>query len=137
MGSESILRTKMTSDYYLRGMRKKLAEEVGIRKKFKGVFARYGKKVNYKGYSEETVLVEQIVDAETNQVMCDHIWFSLTKSFEKLNLTSGDVLQFDARIKEYKKGYKNNAYKINNTTKDFKLSHPTNISQTKKIVLEK
>jgi hypothetical protein len=115
-------------------MRKKLAEEVGIRKKFKGVFARYGKKVNYKGYSEETVLVEQIVDAETNQVMCDHIWFSLTKSFEKLNLTSGDVLQFDARIKEYKKGYKNNAYKINNTTKDFKLSHPTNISLVKKPV---
>jgi hypothetical protein len=137
MLSASILNSKMISDYYLRGMRKKLAEEVGIRKKFQGVFARYGKKVNYKGYSEETVLVEQIVDAETNQVMCDHIWFSLTKSFEKLNLTSGDVLQFDARIKEYKKGYKNNAYKINNTTKDFKLSHPTNISQTKKIVLEK
>jgi hypothetical protein len=134
MVSGSILRSEMTSDYYLRGMRKKLAEEVGARKKFRGVFARYGKKVNYKGYSEETVLVEQIVDAETNQVMCDHIWFSLTKSFEKLNLTSGDVLQFDARIKEYKKGYKNNAYKINNTTKDFKLSHPTNISLVKKPV---
>jgi hypothetical protein len=127
----------MTSDYYLRGMRKKLAEEVGARKKFQGVFARYGKKVNYKGYSEETVLVEQIVDAETNQMMCDHLWFSLTKSFKKLNLTSGDVLQFDARIKEYQKGYKNSAYKINNTTKDFKLSHPTNISLTKKIVLKK
>jgi hypothetical protein len=112
MLSASILNSKMISDYYLRGMRKKLAEEVGIRKKFKGVFARYGKKVNYKGYSEETVLVEQIVNAETNQMMCDHIWFSLTKSFEKLNLTSGDVLQFDARIKEYKKGYKNSAHKI-------------------------
>jgi hypothetical protein len=132
MVSGSILRSKMTSDYYLRGMRKKLAEEVGARKKFRGVFARYGKKVNYKGYSEETVLVEQIVDAETNQLMCDHIWFSLTKSFEKLNLTSGDVLQFDARIKEYQKGYKNSAYKIDNTSKDFKLSHPTNISLVKK-----
>jgi hypothetical protein len=137
MVSGSILRSEMTSDYYLRGMRKKLAEEVGIRKKFKGVFARYGKKVNYKGYSEETVLVEQIVDAETNQLMCDHLWFSLTKGFEKLKLTKGDVLQFGARIKEYKKGYKNSAYKINNTSKDFKLSHPTNISLTKKIVLEK
>lgn len=122
----------MISDYYLRSMRKKLAEEVGIRKKFKGVFARYGKKVNYKGYSEETVLVEQIVDAETNQLMCDHLWFSLTKGFEKLNLTNGDVLQFDARIKEYKKGYKNSAHKIDNTSKDFKLSHPTNISLVKK-----
>jgi len=132
MLSASILNSKMTSDYYLRSMRKKLAEEVGIRKKFQGVFARYGKKVNYKGYSEETVLVEQIVDAETNQVMCDHLWFSLTKSFEKLNLTSGDVLQFDARIKEYKKGYKNSSYKINNTSKDFKLSHPTHISLVKK-----
>lgn len=122
----------MTSDYYLRGMRKKLAEEVGARKKVIGVFAHYGKKVNYKGYSEETVLVEQIVDAETNQVMCDHLWFSLTKGFEKLKLTKGDVLQFDARIKEYQKGYKNRAYKINNTSKDFKLSHPANISLVKK-----
>jgi hypothetical protein len=51
MLSASILNSKMTSDYYLRSMRKKLAEEVGIRKKFQGVFARYGKKVNYKGFS--------------------------------------------------------------------------------------
>lgn len=132
MFSVSILGLKMTSVYYLRGMRKKLAEDVGTRKKFRGVFARYGKKVNYKGYSEETVLVEQIVDAETNQVMCDHLWFSLTKGFEKLNLISGDVLQFDARIKEYTKGYKNITYKISNTSKDFKLSHPTNILLVKK-----
>lgn len=115
-------------------MRKKLAEEGGIRKKFRGVFSRLGKKVNYKGYSEETVLIEHVVDDETNEIMCDHIWFSLTKGFAKLKLTKDDVLQFDARIKEYQKGYKNSTYKINNTTKDFKLSHPTNISLAKKPV---
>jgi hypothetical protein len=64
--------------------------------------------------------------------MCDHLWFSLTKGFEKLKLTKGDVLQFDARIKEYQKGHKNSSYKINNASKDFKLSHPTNISLVKK-----
>ncbi|MCX8492034.1 MAG: hypothetical protein ORN54_13310 [Cyclobacteriaceae bacterium] len=118
-------------------MRKKLAEEAGIRKTFRGVFSRFGKKVNYKGYSEETVLIEHIVDDEKNEVMCDHIWFSLTKGFEKIKLTKGDVLQFDARIKGYQKGYKNSTLKINNTIKDFKLSHPTNISLTKKTVLKK
>ncbi len=75
-----------------------MAEEVGIRKKISGVFSRFGKKVNYKGYSEETVLVERIVDDVPNEIMCDHIWFSLTKGFENLKLTRGDVLQFDARI---------------------------------------
>lgn len=108
-------------------MRKELANEAGTRKKFKAVFARVGKKINYKGYTEETILLTNIVDEKTNEQVADHIWFSYTQGFIKAALVPGDVLEFEGRIKEYRKGYVNKKYKINNRTTDFKLSHLTKI----------
>ena len=61
----------------------------------------------------------------------DHIWFSMTKGFEKLGeLTEGDPIQFDARVKEYIKGY--NGYREETrwekpVEKDYKLNNPTKI----------
>ena len=112
-------------------MRKKLEADSGQRKKFKAIFSRVGKKVNYKGYSEDTILLTNIIDAETNKEVTDHAWFSYTKAFEKIILTKGIQLEFEARVKEYRKGYVNPRYKINNRSTDYKLSHPTKI---KKIV---
>jgi hypothetical protein len=108
-------------------MRKNLSDKVGLRKKFIATFARFGKKVNYNGYTDTTLLFTSITDAETNQVVSDHHWFAYTKGFEKVNLKEGVVVEFDARVKEYKKGYVNKQLKINNRKTDFKLSHPTNI----------
>jgi hypothetical protein len=110
-------------------MRKALAAENGVRKKFRAMFSRVGKKVNYKGYSEETILLKNIVDLETNKLVADHVWFSFTKGFEKVTLVEGMVLEFEARVKEYKKGYVNKDLKINNSTTDYKLSHPTKIKK--------
>jgi len=108
-------------------MRKRLASSEGERKKFRAQFSRFGKKTNYKGYSEETILLREIVDVETNDVVADHLWFSLIKSFEKLSLKEGVIIEFEARVKVYQKGYVNSRYKIDNSKKDFKLSHPTKI----------
>jgi hypothetical protein len=110
-------------------MRKALATENGIRKKFRAVFSRVGKKVNYKGYSEETILLKNIMDLDTNKLVADHVWFSFTKGFEKISLAEGMMLEFEARVKEYKKGYVNKDLKINNSTLDYKLSHPTKIKK--------
>ena len=110
-------------------MRKELAAENGSRKKFKAVFSRIGKKVNYKGYSEETILLNNVVDLEANKVVADHVWFSYTQGFIKALISIGDTLEFEARIKEYRKGYVNKNYKINNSTTDFKLSNPTKIKK--------
>jgi hypothetical protein len=112
-------------------MRKELAKEEGTRKKFTATFSRFGKKTNFKGYSEDTLLLINVADASTNQVVADHVWFSLTKGFESLPLTPGDVVEFEARVKEYSKGYVNRRYKINNQSKDFKLSNPTRIKLVK------
>jgi hypothetical protein len=111
----------------IEGMRKELAKDLGVRKKFKGVFSRIGKKAGFNGYSEETILLKNIRDADTNQLVADHIWFNFTRGFEKLVLTEGVVLEFEARIKEYEKGYVNPRFKINNSTSDYKLSHPTRL----------
>lgn len=110
-------------------MRKKLAGDEGERKKFRAVFVRLGKKVNYKGYSEETILLKNIVDDSTNQQVADHLWFSYTKGFEGVDLKEGASLEFDARVKEYTKGYVNRALKFNDQKKDYKLSHPTKIKR--------
>lgn len=110
-------------------MRKVLALENEKRKKFKATFERLGKKTNYKGYSEDTILLKNITDLETNRVVADHLWFSYTKGFEAITLTNGVLLEFEARVKEYKKGYVNQSLNLNNRKTDFKLSHPTKIKK--------
>ena len=110
-------------------MRRELAKDLGIRKKFRAVFIRVGRKTGFKGYSEETILLKNILDIETNKMVADHVWFGFTKGFEKLSLIEGITLEFEARIKEYQKGYVNPRYKIDNSTTDYKLSHPTKIKK--------
>ena len=112
-------------------MRRELAKEEGKRKKFQALFDRVGKKVNYKGYSEETILLKNILDLESQKIVADHIWFSYSKSFINASISVGDVIEFEARVKEYRKGYVNRNYKIDNSTTDFKLSNPTKIKRFK------
>jgi hypothetical protein len=109
-------------------MRIALETEKGKRKKFKAVFVRLGKKTNYKGYSEETILLKEIADAETLEPMADHLWFSYSKGFQKLVLTPGTLIEFEARVKPYKKGYIRKGINKHRTT-DYKLSHPTKIKR--------
>ena len=108
-------------------MRKKLSLSEGSRKRYKAIFSRLGKKANYHGYNEDTILLKSVIDVETGEVVADHLWFNFTKAFERLNLSEGAVIEFDARVKVYNKGYVNLRHGINNKKRDFKLSHPTKI----------
>src|SRR6478736_2484049 len=112
-------------------MRRELGKEEGKRKKFKAVFDRIGKKVNYKGYSEETILLKNIIDIESHKVVADHVWFGYTQGFIRASISVGDSIEFEARVKEYRKGYINRNYRIDNSEKDFKLSNPTKIKKLK------
>jgi hypothetical protein len=96
-----------------------------VRKKFLGVYQREGKKTNWKGYSESTILLKDIRD-ESGKVVTDHLWFSMTRGFEALGtLTTGDVIEFEARVTDYKKGYVNKRIHVNQRSVDYKLSRPT------------
>lgn len=110
-------------------MRKGLASRDGERKKYKALFSRFGKKVNYKGYSEPTILLTQVTELDTGIIVTDHIWFSYSTVFEKAALVEGSWVEFEARVKPYSKGYVNTRHGINNRKKDFKLSHPTKIKK--------
>ena len=107
-------------------MRHHLKNITEFRDTFTGTFDRYGTKTEF-GYLKETVLLLNIKN-HSGQILADHLWFNKTKGFESLHLTKGDILQFDARVKPYVKGYKGwNLEKqlLNPIQKDYKLSYPT------------
>lgn len=108
-------------------MRKKLSDDVGVRKRFSALVERFGKKINFKGYSEETILLKNIRDVDSNEIVADHLWFTFSLAFQKAKITEGCNIEFDARVKDYVKGYVNKRIGINNRKKDFKLSNPTRI----------
>lgn len=113
-------------------MREKLKDIGDERRRFRAMFERFGKKVNFKGYTEETILLKNVVDIETNEILAEHLWFSMSKTFEKVNLTPGVMIEFDARVKEYKKGYVNKGLGRNKRKVDYKLSHPSKVILLKK-----
>jgi hypothetical protein len=108
-------------------MRNELKKQEGQRKKFRATVVKYGKKINYQGFSEETILLKDITDLETQAIVADHVWFTYSKNFQKANIKEGAKVEFEARVKQYVKGYVNARYKINKQTTDYKLSHPTKI----------
>ena len=108
-------------------MRKELAKQEGQRKKFQATFVKFGKKTNYRGYTEETILLKNIIDVENKKIVTNHAWFAYTKSFQQISLVDGTTIEFEARIKKYNKGYRNARYNIDHRTTDYRLSHPTKI----------
>ena len=109
--------------------RKGLQELEGMRRRFRGVFERFGKKVSY-GHEKTTLLFKNVEDVETGELVTDHLWFNLTKAFDALNLVSGDTVEFDARVTIYEKGYRGRRAETTGrawSAKDYKLSRPTKV----------
>jgi hypothetical protein len=108
-------------------VRKELKKIDNQRARFTGTFQRLGKKMNYLNHPEETVLLSDIKD-ENGKIVADHLWFNLTKSFEALgHLQKGDMIEFDARVAHYTKGYVYKGKALGKRQADFKLSHPTKV----------
>jgi hypothetical protein len=113
-------------------MRKELAQINRQRKTFTSIFEKYGSKINWHGFPEKTILLINIQDSN-GKIIADHIWFKMTKGFEKLGeLKEGDSVMFDARVKEYYKGYKGYREELQYEKpieKDYKLNFPTKIKR--------
>ncbi len=107
-------------------MRNALQQRDGERATFLGTFERMGTKRGWAG-DEPTVLLKDIRTPDGTPI-CDHLWFNRTKAFAALGLVPGDVIQFDARVKEYEKGYKGRREDVYVAIEiDYKLSHPTKV----------
>ena len=113
-------------------MRQQLEKIEDIRMTFIGIFERYGTKTNWNGYPENTILLKDVKNS-IGKIVTDHIWFSLTKGFQKLGkFENGDVIQFQARVKPYIKGYVGrNEFdmRIDERGIDYKLNNPTKIQK--------
>ena len=65
-----------------------------------------------------------------NRVVTDHLWFNDTKGFRGLGeLIEGDIIQFDARVRPYVKGYVSPRRYIDERELDYRLSHPTKMKK--------
>ncbi len=107
-------------------MREQLEKIEEERLKFTATFSRFGLKNGYRG-PEKTVLLKDVKDAEGN-ILTDHLWFSYTKGFAKLNLQENDEIEFNARCKRYLKGYFGYREDVEkDIEEDFKLSHPSKV----------
>jgi len=117
-------------------MRQQLEKIEDERLTFVGVFERYGTKTNWNGYPENTILLKDIKN-QLGKNVTDHIWFSLTKGFQNLGkLENGDIVQFQARVKPYTKGYVGrNEFDmvVDEREIDYKLNNPTKIEKIGKI----
>lgn len=111
------------------GVRTKLERIEEERDSFYGIFKRCGRASNGK----LTVLMVDVRNKHGN-LIADHVWFNLTKGFKDIGFMSpGEMLRFDARVKQYEKGYKGQKDDIlarNGGVKyDYKLSHPSQIKR--------
>ena len=115
-------------------MRQKLSVMSGERTTFRGQVERFGARSGWKGSTEATILLVNVTDTK-GKLLCDHLWFTLTKGFRSLELTPGDIVQFDARVSSYSKGHRGWFYSSNPNPdwplpeEDYKLSYPTKIKK--------
>lgn len=97
------------------------------RHRFRGTFVRFGKKNGYMG-EEDTILLSDIRRTDNGASICDHLWFNVTKGFQLCVPKEGDILEFDARVAMYTKGYFGHREDVYvPIEKDYKLSRPTKI----------
>jgi hypothetical protein len=99
----------------------------GKRRRFQATFERFGEKT-FKNHVSKTLLFLNVTETMTGQVLTDHLWFPMNKTFEKLELKQGETVIFDARVGIYHKKQRFNDglrgdYSI---VEDYKLRNPTN-----------
>jgi len=108
-------------------LRSELAQWEGHRREFQGVFDRFGSKAGFK-HPLTTILLRNIVDVRTGKVVAGHLWFTLGKGFEQLNLQTDDIVMFWARVSKYLKGYKGRREDVDKPLElDYRLSFPTKL----------
>lgn len=72
--------------------------------------------------------------AVDGDVVCDHVWFKVGKRLA--GLRAGDVIQFDARVKTYVKGYRGRdpLRRIENPPRrDWHLAWPTRVRVVERV----
>jgi len=105
--------------------RKELRRVYGKRMRFHAKVERFGNRPNWHGYPQPTILLRNIAAVDNETIVSDHLWFTVGASWQGVGV--GDLIEFDARVGEYSKGYVNTREGIDNRQVDYKLNRPTRI----------
>lgn len=118
----NILLTKIGHD-----MRRNLKAINGQRMRFTATVERFGHKTAFQGEPIPTILLKNVRVLETNHRAADHLWFTKGKSWDKCII--GCIVEFDARVTTYEKGYKGHRYDVFDAPvkTDYKLERPTKV----------
>lgn len=109
-------------------MRRGLEAIDGERTRFRATFQRFGKKSGYKIRWLLTILLVDIKRLDDEKVIADHAWMTAGKQFKNLDLHSGDIIEFDARVGMYRKGY-SESDEDNPFRYDYRLERPTRMEK--------
>jgi hypothetical protein len=105
-------------------MRTELEKLVGERRRFRAVVEDFGVGRNSK--RKETILLVDVRLANDLQaIVADHLWLKKSGSFRDVAI--GDVVEFDAEVEPYEKGYLNFQQGVDETTVDYRLTKPSNV----------
>lgn len=118
-------------------MREELRKYEGQRLTYTAKVEKYGIKHQPFGYRpKKTVLLTEVKCVTNKNIQTDHLWMIVGKKIETLNLKEGDIVQFDARVKQYYKGYKGRVdedyWDKPPVEKDYRLSTPSKVKLVKR-----
>ena len=85
-------------------MRKLLKQQMGRRGEFRATVAQFGTKSANLGPDLSTMMRKRVKD-ETGQLVTDHLWMTVGKQLNRLNVQVGEEIVFVARVTRYEKGY--------------------------------
>merc|ERR1712130_624853 len=91
-----------------------------VRGTFIGEYKRFGGK----GGKKYTILLVDIVD-DKDAYLCDHCWLNVGKQIKELgHMTVGDKIQFNARVRKYRKGSIKRGIPVQF---DYKFTYPSKV----------
>lgn len=106
-------------------MRKELKKLDGQRLMFSAVVKGFGVR-HFKDKEIPTILFQQVCKQPENKMVTDHLWFTQGKCWS--DMTIGQKVEFEARVKQYEKGYKGKREVVDAMIQtDYKLERPTKI----------
>mmetsp|Transcript_46258 Transcript_46258/g.76913 ORF Transcript_46258/g.76913 Transcript_46258/m.76913 type:complete len:110 (+) Transcript_46258:31-360(+) len=92
---------------------------------FRGTFIGDFKRFGGKGGKKYTILLTNIHD-EHGQYLCDHIWLNVGLQIKRLgHLAAGRKIQFNARVKRYRKGSVKRGIPVQI---DYKFTYPSKVA---------
>ena len=107
---------------------RKLLKSMGTDKRytFTAIVEKFSLKNGFHNLPLRTVLLTNVKHEE--KLVADHVWLTCGRRIYSAILIPGDLIQFDARIKEYEKGYKGRREDVYKPiSRDYCLSYPTKI----------